>query len=132
MADYRIDGVEDLQLHHFYRAIEGEASDQSHVLGAMAASQAGEVFLEDDVENPVHALDPAVPPDGFGGPFRGEGGRGDEVAGCPLGYRLKDKTPTVPPGWVAGLHGKRWGPVAMLWTAPTTGIAMCPAAETSA
>ncbi len=62
--------------HH----VEGEASDEGHVGGAVAAAQARLTFLKDDVEHPVKALDAPMAADCRGGALRGEGGGGDEVA----------------------------------------------------
>lgn len=58
--------------------VHGHVPDDGHVLGSVACSEAGEVFVEDDVEDPVEAvLD--VPMGAHGG---GEGlGVGDEGAG---------------------------------------------------
>ena len=45
---------------------EGEASDDSHVLGAMTGSVAGQIILELDIEEPVRALDAPMATDAFG------------------------------------------------------------------
>ena len=47
--------------------IEGQMAHQSHVLGAVAASQARLVLFEDDIEHPVQAVfDSPVRPCGVG------------------------------------------------------------------
>ena len=57
-------------------------SDDSHVFRAVAFSQAGLVFVEDDVEHPVQAVfDAPVAAHGRGRRSAVSGGRGDVIAG---------------------------------------------------
>lgn len=57
-------------------------ADDGHVVGAMALSEPRLVVLEDDIKGPVQGvLDQPVAAHGVGGPFGGEVGGGDEVAG---------------------------------------------------
>jgi hypothetical protein len=61
--------------------VEGEAADERHVLGAVAAPETGLVLLEDDTEDPMEAFDAPMGADRPSGTLRGERGGGDEVAG---------------------------------------------------
>jgi hypothetical protein len=60
---------------------EREASDESHVLGAVPGPVSGEVVLEDDIEKPVHAFDAPMATDGFDDAFDVEGS-GRDIGPC--------------------------------------------------
>ena len=61
--------------------IEGKTADEGHVLSAIASATAGVIFLEDDIEDPVQALDAPMAADRLCGALWGEAGGGDEVSG---------------------------------------------------
>ncbi len=53
--------------------VDSEVPNDRHVLGAVAFSDAGEVFFEGDIENPVEGVfDLPMGAYGFGGLFGGE------------------------------------------------------------
>jgi hypothetical protein len=65
--------------------VESEASNDGHVLCAVSLSVSGEIVLELDIEDPVHAFDAPVSADGRGDAVDVEGGGGDigsGFAGC--------------------------------------------------
>src|SRR3546814_8516877 len=62
--------------------VDGEMPDDGHVPGAVPLAEAGLVFLEDGVEDPVEAVfDAPVSAHGACGVFGGEACGGDVVAG---------------------------------------------------
>jgi hypothetical protein len=66
-------------------ANEGEATDDGHLLGAVAGSGARQIVVELDVEQPVHAIDSPVAARGAGKPFDvggAQGGREPRVEGA--------------------------------------------------
>jgi hypothetical protein len=58
--------------------VESEASNDGHVLSSVSLSVSGEIVLELDIEDPVHALDAPVTADG-GGDFVDVAGHGGDV-----------------------------------------------------
>ena len=65
--------------------VESEASNDGHVLCAVPLSVSGEIVLELDIEDPVHAFDAPVSADGGGDAVdveRGGGDIGSGFAGC--------------------------------------------------
>ena len=52
--------------------VEGETADEGHVLSAVSPAQAGLVLSEDDVEDPVQALNAPMASDRLRGALRGK------------------------------------------------------------
>jgi hypothetical protein len=68
--------------------VQGEVTDNGHVLCPEALSQTGLVVAEDDVQHPVQAtFDSPVATHRLGGSFGVEAGRGDIAAGLLIGFR---------------------------------------------
>jgi hypothetical protein len=64
--------------------VDGEVPEGGHILGAVSFSEAGEVFLEGDIENPMEGIfDLPMSAHGPGGLFGGERSGGDVVAVFP-------------------------------------------------
>ncbi len=67
-------GLEGSFVWHGADEVEGEVADARHVLGAVTGSEAGLVFVEEDVEDPVQAvLDGPVAAGGLGEVLGGKG-----------------------------------------------------------